>query len=156
MAKVCATLQRADVRLLTLLGPPGVGKTRLSLQAAADLHAVFRAGVCFVALAPIRDPDLVPAGIAQALDVHEAGDRPLVELLQAYLRDKQLLLVLDNAEQVVAAAPVITELLEGAPCRGPGFNVAGVVVVNGRHGVHAIERRRERPRTCRWRDIAWA
>jgi predicted ATPase/transcriptional regulator with XRE-family HTH domain len=112
---VCAALQRADVRLLTLLGPPGVGKTRLSLQVAFDLRVAFSAGVCFVALAPIRDPDLVPAVIVQALDVHEAGDRPLIESLQAYLRDKQLLLVLDNVEQVVAAAPVITELLAGAP-----------------------------------------
>jgi predicted ATPase/transcriptional regulator with XRE-family HTH domain len=115
VASVCAALQRADVRLLTLLGPPGVGKTRLSLQVASDLRAAFPTGVCFVALAPIRDPDLVPAIIARALDVHEAGDRPLVESLQAYLRDKQLLLVLDNIEQVVAAAPVITELLAGAP-----------------------------------------
>ncbi len=115
VAAVSTILQRADVRLLTLLGPPGVGKTRLSLQVAFDLRGTFRAGVCFVALAPIYDPSLVPAVIAQALDIHEVGDRPLVESLQAYLRDKQLLLVLDNVEQVVAATPVITELLVGAP-----------------------------------------
>jgi predicted ATPase/transcriptional regulator with XRE-family HTH domain len=115
VSAVSATLQRADVRLLTLLGPPGVGKTRLSLQVASDLRGAFRAGVCFVALAPIHDPGLVPAVIAQALDVHDAGDRPFVESLQSYLRDKQLLLVLDNVEQVVAAAPVIIQLLAGAP-----------------------------------------
>jgi predicted ATPase/transcriptional regulator with XRE-family HTH domain len=115
VATVSATLQRADVRLLTLLGPPGVGKTRLGLQVASDLRASFRAGVCFVALATIRDPDLVPAAIAQALDVHDAGDRPLIETLQAYLRDKHLLLVLDNVEQVVAAAPMISALLAAAP-----------------------------------------
>jgi predicted ATPase/transcriptional regulator with XRE-family HTH domain len=115
VAAVSASLQRADVRLLTLLGPPGVGKTRLSLQVAFDLRGAFGAGVCFVALAPIHDPNLVPAAIARALDVQAAGDRPLVENLQAYLRDKQLLLVLDNVEQVVASAPVITALLAGAP-----------------------------------------
>jgi predicted ATPase/transcriptional regulator with XRE-family HTH domain len=115
VAAVCATLQRADVRLLTLLGPPGVGKTRLGLQVASELRGAFGAGVCFVALAPIHDSNLVPAAIAQALNVHEAGDRSLVEHLQAYLHDKQLLLMLDNVEQVVAAAPVITELLVAAP-----------------------------------------
>jgi predicted ATPase/transcriptional regulator with XRE-family HTH domain len=115
VASVSATLQRADVRLLTLLGPPGVGKTRLSLQVASDLRGAFGAGVCFVALATVHDPALVPAIIAQALDVYEASDRPLLERLQAYLRDKQLLLVLDNIEQVVVAAPVISELLVGAP-----------------------------------------
>lgn len=115
VALVCAALQRADVRLLNLLGPPGVGKTRLSLQVTFNLRESFRAGVCFVALAPIRDPDLVLAVIARALGVQEAGERPLIETLQAYLRDKHLLLVLDNVEQVVTAAPVITELLAGAP-----------------------------------------
>lgn len=115
VATVSAMLQRADVRLLTLLGPPGVGKTRLALQVASDLRAFFRAGVCFVALAPIRDPNLVRAAIAQALDLHEAGDQPLIETLQAYLRDKHLLLVLDNVEQVVAAAPIFTALLAAAP-----------------------------------------
>jgi predicted ATPase/transcriptional regulator with XRE-family HTH domain len=115
VAATSAILQRADVRLLTLLGPPGVGKTRLGLQVASDLRESFRAGVCFVALAPIRDPDLVLAMIAQALDVHEAGDQPLLEMLQAYLCDKHLLLVLDNVEQVVAATPMITALLAVAP-----------------------------------------
>jgi predicted ATPase/transcriptional regulator with XRE-family HTH domain len=115
IAVVSAILQRPDVRLLTLLGPPGVGKTRLALQVASDLRVPFRTGVCFVALAPIRDPDLVPAAIAQALDLHEAGDQSLIETLQSSLRDKQLLLVLDNVEQVVAASPVITALLAAAP-----------------------------------------
>jgi transcriptional regulator with XRE-family HTH domain len=115
VAAVSAMLQRADVRLLTLLGSPGVGKTRLALQVASDLRASYRAGVCFVALAPIRHPDLVPAAIAQALDLHEAGDQSLIKTLQSYLRDKQLPLVLDNAEQVVAAAPIITALLAAAP-----------------------------------------
>lgn len=115
VAIVSTSLQRADIRLLTLLGPPGVGKTRLGLQVASGMRHLFAAGVCFVALASVDDPDMVAPAIAQALQVHEAGDRPLVERLQAYLSDKQLLLVLDNVEQVVAAAPLIARLLAGAP-----------------------------------------
>jgi predicted ATPase/transcriptional regulator with XRE-family HTH domain len=104
-------LTRADTRLLTLLGPPGIGKTRLSIQVAADLAGAFADGVWFVALAPIGDPDLVATTIAQTLEVESRGDRPLVAQLKEYLRDRQLLLVLDNVEQVVAAAPLIAELL---------------------------------------------
>ena len=115
IAIVSTSLQRADIRLLTLLGPPGVGKTRLALQVASGMRHLFAAGVCFVALASIHDPDLVAPAIAQALHVHETGDRSLVERLQAYVCDKQLLLVLDNVEHVVAAAPLIARLLAGAP-----------------------------------------
>ena len=90
------------MRLLTLTGPGGTGKTRLALQAAAELIDEFPDGVCFVALAPITDPALVAPAIAAALGVREAGGQPAARtLLRDHLRDKQMLLVLDNFEQVL-------------------------------------------------------
>ncbi|HEX9440978.1 MAG TPA: AAA family ATPase, partial [Roseiflexaceae bacterium] len=115
VAAVCATFRRVDVRLVTLIGPGGVGKTRMGLQAAAELLDTFPDGVYFVALAPITDPALIAPTIAQMLGLQETGGRPLVALIEDYLRDKQLLLLLDNFEQVVVAAPLIAELLAAAP-----------------------------------------
>jgi predicted ATPase len=102
-------------RLLTLTGPGGVGKTRLAIEVASSVAAAFPDGVRFVGLGPISDPGLVPSSVAQALGVREAGDQPLIDRLVAALRDQWLLLLLDNFEQVVGAAPVVSDLLAACP-----------------------------------------
>jgi predicted ATPase/class 3 adenylate cyclase len=104
-----------EVRLLTLTGPGGTGKSRLALQAAADLIEEFEDGVYFVALATLTDPTLVASSVAQVLGVRESGNQPLIEGIEDYLQDKRLLLVLDNFEQILEAAPLASELLSSAP-----------------------------------------
>ncbi len=126
-------LRRSEVRLLTLAGPPGVGKTRLSQEVGRHALDAFRDGVFFVALASLRDPDSIPLLLARALGVQESGAEPLRERVYAMLRDRQMLLMLDNFEQLVAAAPMVTELLGVAPGLKVLVTSREVLHIHGEH-----------------------
>ena len=115
VTEVSALLRRKEVRLVTLTGPGGTGKTRLSVEVASRLLDDFADGVYCIELASVSVPALVASTIAHTLGVKETGDQSLAEGLRTYLREKHLLLVLDNFEQVVAAAPLVADLLRAAP-----------------------------------------
>ncbi len=108
----------ADARLLTLTGPGGTGKTRLSLEVGARSADRYPDGVFFVPLEPVTESALVPATIAQRLSIPDRGGRSPEDRLQEFLRDRRLLLILDNFEQVIDAAPLVADLLADAPGLG--------------------------------------
>jgi predicted ATPase len=105
----------AGTRLLTLTGPGGTGKTRLSLRVAQDVRELYPGGVHFVELASITEPSLIPGAIAAAIGLREDPRRPVLEVVREHLAARRSLLVLDNFEQVLAAAAVVSDLLRAAP-----------------------------------------
>jgi predicted ATPase len=117
VAALRGLLSRQEVRLVTLTGPGGIGKTRLALRLANDLESQFSGGTAFVALASIGQPELVPAAMAEAVGAHETGGQPAQESLREYLSglSQPMLLLLDNFEHLVTAAPFVADLLSDAP-----------------------------------------
>ncbi|HEX2282870.1 MAG TPA: AAA family ATPase, partial [Thermomicrobiales bacterium] len=133
LAEARAVLLDSGVHLLTLTGPGGVGKTRFALALAHDLRPEFSAGAAFVSLASSTSPEMVLPAIARGLFLRDEGDRPLRERLFAYLRTRQMLLVLDNFEHVVEAAPLVSDLLTACPDLKVLATTSTVLRVQGEH-----------------------
>jgi len=133
IARVSSLFLREEVRLLTLTGPGGVGKTRLALAVAEGVQEHFRAGVCFVSLAPISEAELVLPTIAGALGVKATQTRSQEERLLSFLRDRQLLLLLDNFEQVISAASHLSALLLACPSLKLLVTSRAVLHLRGEH-----------------------
>ncbi|MFN8444816.1 MAG: tetratricopeptide repeat protein [Caldilineaceae bacterium] len=112
---LCNRMSGHGGRLLTLVGPPGIGKTRLGLEVATQLHARYRDGACFVSLAAVGEPEQLPSAILTALGVTESSSKPPQTRLIEVLRRKEILLLLDNFEQIVAAGSLVAQLLEACP-----------------------------------------
>jgi predicted ATPase/transcriptional regulator with XRE-family HTH domain len=128
VAAVAQLLARDDVRLVTVTGPGGTGKTRLALAVAAEARDRYPDGVYFVDLSPLTDPTLVIPTIATTLDVREVAGQPLSQTLSSFLAAKRILLLLDNCEQVLAASPDVATLLATTP--------ALAILATSRAGLH--------------------
>jgi predicted ATPase/DNA-binding SARP family transcriptional activator len=115
LSQLVDRLQRPDLRLLTLVGEGGIGKTRLATELASRLLSAFPDGVFFVALSALHDVELVPSAIAQAVNLHEGRGRSYLDALKAWLAERKVLLVLDNFEQILDATGTVVELLQAAP-----------------------------------------
>jgi class 3 adenylate cyclase len=154
-----ATRLLATTRLLTLTGPGGTGKTRLSLQLAADVAHEFEDGVWFVLLEPVRDPSLVASRIASALGLVETGGRSALDLLTQWLTGRHALLVLDNFEQVIEAAPVVADLLRSSDRLSVIVTSRAALRVSGEqeYPFHATSSpsRISRSSTCRAGNATW-
>jgi predicted ATPase len=115
VAEISALLKQPEMRLLILLGPGGIGKTRLAIAVATQMRSFFVGDTCFVGLAAVNDPQLAVSTNARELGLRESGNRPLLEQVQAFVGEQHFLLVFDNFEQLVAAAEVLEELLAACP-----------------------------------------
>jgi predicted ATPase len=132
-AELRSMLRREAVRMVTLVGPGGIGKSRLAIDVAAGMTADFPGGVLFVPLAPVDQASKVVNAVAHALGVRDVGDMPLEDKLVIALRHRRALLVLDNFEQVLDAAPFIAELLASAPQLKVLITSRALLRVSGEH-----------------------
>jgi predicted ATPase/DNA-binding CsgD family transcriptional regulator len=135
VALVIDRLSSESVRLITLTGPGGVGKTRLAIRVAQVLATDFLDGVWFVALAPVHDSTQVASTIAHALDVRETGARTVEDGIQAFLRDRRSLLILDNFEHLLGAALLVSDLLSACPLLKMLVTSRAVLHVSGEHDI---------------------
>src|SRR2546421_1295279 len=136
VSAACTLLTRSDVRLVTLLGTGGIGKTRLAVQVANEMRDHFTGGTCFVSLVSIRDPKLVVPAISEALGIQESGTQPIIEQVKSALHEKSFLLLLDNFEQVLKAAPIIEELLAACPDLNIVVTSRAVLHLQAEHEFH--------------------